>query len=83
MTCYAKESKMGTPEIDLCFSGSLRGVPITEATNQDGDKVNTNNMTSTELVDKLNKGELFISFENAIKNAVDSDIELFDYDESV
>lgn len=69
------------PKIDLCFSGWLRGVTVKKAaTTCDGEDVDVRKLTSEELVEKLNNGDLVLSFEDALKNSQEDEIELTDYE---
>jgi hypothetical protein len=69
------------PKIDLCFSGWVRGVEVTEAMSvANFETVSVANMSPGELIGKLQSGELAISLENCL--AADSEageIQLFDY----
>lgn len=48
------------PMIDFYFNGWVRGATITEALDQDGNKVDVTNMTPYDLAIKLSSGELKI-----------------------
>ena len=66
--------------ISLCFSGRISDVEIFKATDAKGDDVDVINMSSKELVDKLNKGELFVSLRDLLHQSEDEEIEMFDFE---
>lgn len=65
--------------IDLCFQGWLRGVEIEEVTDVNGDTHDVSHMSAEDVVKTLNNGGYFISLANAIPQAGDQEIELFDF----
>lgn len=64
------------PIIDLTFSGYVRGAVITHANNTVGETVDVREMSSPELVRKLESGELFISLGDHLYSNHDADIEM-------
>jgi hypothetical protein len=71
------------PKIDLCFQGWLRNADVATATSVDGETVDVSNMDASELASKLSKGELFVSLGDLLDTTEDSEIEIFDFEESV
>ena len=67
------------PNIDLCFSGWLRGADITTATNSAGEKVDVSKMKSSELAEMLNNGLLTIALGDYLYQSQDAEIEMFDF----
>ena len=66
-------------KVDLSFQGWVRGANITSATNVKGETIDVTNMP--DLIEKLNKGELFVSLADALEDNKDSEIEIFDFQE--
>jgi hypothetical protein len=69
------------PRIDLCFSGWVRGVEVTEAMNvANFETVVVANMSPGELVGKLQSGELAISLKDCLEaDSKAGEIQLFDF----
>jgi len=69
------------PRISLCFQGHVNGANIDTAidskTNQE---VDVSGMSSEELIQKLDNGELAVSLTDAMNDCDNSGAELFDYD---
>mgnify|MGYP003332393566 CR=1 FL=1 len=70
------------PKIDLCFSGWVRNAEVVKATTVDGKAVDVTDMESSELASKLRAGELFVSLAELLDETDDTEIELFDFEES-
>ena len=68
------------PKIDLCFSGWVRGVEVSKASNDNGEAVDVSNMEADELARKLEKGELFISLGDHLYEGDDEEVCLFDFE---
>lgn len=69
------------PEIDFSFQGWVRGADIATAADIAGKRVDVSKMSSSELCEKLNNGELFISLVDAIHTSNKEEIEMFDFEE--
>lgn len=67
------------PTINFSFQGFLNGVVVESATDANGNNVDVSLMTEKELVDKLKKGELFISLKEHLDNYRSRSIDIFDY----
>ena len=69
------------PKINLSFSGWVNSANISKAyrvaTNED---VDVSDLTSVELVDKLQKGELALTLSDALDNCDNNEIDIFDYE---
>ena len=68
------------PKIDLCFSGWVRGVEVSKASNDNGEAVDVSNMEADELARKVEKGELFISLGDHLYEGDDEEVCLFDFE---
>lgn len=69
------------PKIKLCFSGWIRNLQVGHAFNDDHDDIDVSNMTSSELIEKLQRGELSIDFVACLRDSNDTDVEMFDIEE--
>lgn len=67
------------PKIDFCFSGWVRGAEITQATNSEGQTVDVSQMPTTELVQKLEAGELTVSLGDHLYASRKNEVEMFDW----
>jgi hypothetical protein len=74
---------MAAPKIDLCFSGWIRGVEVTQASNNKGKKVDVSKMSAKELVRKLIAGKLFVSLGDLLYEGDDEEVEMFDFEENL
>ena len=70
------------PKIDLCFSGWLRGVEVSVARDANFELINVSKLASQELVEKLHKGEIFVSLVHLLTDgeAEEDNIEMFDFE---
>ena len=70
------------PKIDFCFQGLIRGAEVSTATNGEGETVDVSGMTDTELCDKLEAGDLFLSLGDFLyDNHKEASIEVHDFSE--
>lgn len=68
------------PKITFSFSGWVRNAPVERALEvATGNEIDVSQMSSEELMAKLEAGELAISFAEAYGNSSDVDIEIGDY----
>ena len=67
------------PKIDLCFSGWMRGVELTKATDNDGKIIDVSQMDAKQLTKDLQEGNLFVSLADLLANVDcdDDNIEIF------
>jgi len=70
------------PQINFCFQGWVRGAVVREAANQHGEKVDVSKMSAKALVQKLKKGQLFVSLSDLLCEGVKEEIELSDFEEN-
>jgi len=68
------------PEIKFCFQGWVRGAEIKNVTDAEGELVDVSTMSPETLVQKLNNGELFISLADHLKDNIEEEIEIFDFE---
>lgn len=68
------------PKIDFCFSGWVRGVNVTEATDDEGNTVDVSKMDAGDLARDLENGKLFISLGDYLYQNRKSEIELTDFE---
>ena len=69
------------PQIDLCFSGWVRGAEVSKATDINGEAVDVSEMPAKELVEKLSTGKLFVTLGDYLyDNHREAEIEIFDYE---
>lgn len=66
--------------VSFCFSGWVSNAEIEKAMTPDGKEVDISKMDQQEFVDKLNKGELVISFADAYDNATSLYNDIFEYE---
>ena len=70
------------PKVDFCFQGFVRGAEVSTATNTEGEKVDVSGMTSTELANKLEAGDLFLSLGDYLyDDHKEASIEIHDFSE--
>lgn len=71
------------PKISFSFSGTVSGANVTNTLKVSTmEQVDVSNLTSEELVDKIESGELVISLSDAMSDCDQSDAELSDYEVS-
>lgn len=73
------------PVVDLCFNGWLRNVVVESASLVEGDehtRVDVSGMSSAELVEKFNKGELLLSLRRCMLTAGAEEVEIHDVEAS-
>lgn len=58
------------PNINFDFSGSIRNFPVTWARDQNGNKVWVAEMSDEEFYSKLDKGEIFLSLSETLREAL-------------
>lgn len=66
------------PRIKFSFEG-YAVADLETATDISGNKIDVSDMGPSELVEKLNKGDLFISLAEALGVSNDSEIDLFEF----
>ena len=67
------------PRIDLCFQGWLRGVEIENVMDTTGVSHDVSLMSPEELVKKLSGNGYFVSLASCMGNALDEEVEIFDF----
>ena len=69
------------PKIDFTFQGSIKGAHVSTALDDEGDAVDVSGMSAEELCSKLEAGELFLSFVDALLDGGgEEEIELSEFD---
>lgn len=64
------------PKMNFNFQGYIDGASITEASDVNGETVDVSEMSASELGQKLNAGDLFISLGDYLYESDDAEIEI-------